>query len=248
MDVIDRLIAAVDASKHKRVLVAEDAGMPAAKLSKILNRKQVPTVTEFIDIARAIDVDPARLLSDGELVVDADRLREVHARSRDVLAASERLSELLANLLPEPEAPRSRIVSQQKPLPSRETHPVRAAANPNAEMVVELEKVRKLIPLRMWNRGARIIARAVGDSMNGGLDPIRDGELAYVWPTRNHRNVINRIALVRRGDALYLKKFEKRGRMIYLVSANGADTIEIDARAEKDQLQVYGYVIDHAAE
>src|SRR5690242_486855 len=105
MDHIDRLIAAVKASRFKRVLIAEDAKMPPTKLSKILNRKQVPTVNEFIDIARAVNFDPARLLSDGELVIDAARLREVHARSREVHTASAKLLEALAAMLPEPETP-----------------------------------------------------------------------------------------------------------------------------------------------
>jgi SOS-response transcriptional repressor LexA len=240
MDVIDRLIAAVDASGLKRVRIAEDARMSPAKLSKILSRKQVPTVLEFIAVAGAIRVNPGLLFTDQELVVDVDKLRDAHA-------SLEKVTELLATMLP-PQPSASSIVSKLKPLPSRAGTPVRAAANPNAELVVEFERERKLIPLRMWNRGAHIIARAIGDSMDGGRDPIRDGELVYLWPTRNHRNVMNKVALVRRGDALYLKRFEKRGRMVYLISENGADAIEIDARAEKDQLQTYGYVIGHAAE
>ena len=83
-----------------------------------------------------------------------------------------------------------------------------------------MEKVQKTIPRQAWNRGARITARVVGDSMNGGDHPLLDGDLAYLEPTRNRRNVLNRIALVRRDDGLYLKTFETSGHTIRLVSTN----------------------------
>jgi hypothetical protein len=73
----------------------------------------------------------------------------------------------------------------KRSVPSRFATPVHAAANPNAELLVELEEPRKQIPRRAWNQGARIIARAVGDSMHGGDDPIRDGALVYLKPTRS---------------------------------------------------------------
>jgi phage repressor protein C with HTH and peptisase S24 domain len=121
--------------------------------------------------------------------------------------------------------------------------PVRAAANPNAELIAEFEPERRRIPRRAWNRGARIIARAIGDSMDGGRDPIRNGELAYLKQTRSPRTANNHIALVRRGEGLYLKIFETSGHTIRLVSTNGEKAIELDARGE--DLQIYGYVVDH---
>jgi SOS-response transcriptional repressor LexA len=115
---------------------------------------------------------------------------------------------------------------------------VRAAANPNAELVVELESERKRIPRRAWSRG---------NSMDGGPDPMRDGELAYLKPTRSPRTARNRITLVRRDDALFLKRFEISGRIIHLVSANPAsETLVIDA-FEAENLQIYGIVVDHGA-
>ena len=244
-EAIERLIAAVETSGYKRVRIAADARMSPAKLSKILTRKQVPTVPDFIDIARAMRLDPARLFTDHELIVELESVRAAHAASREVQAMSERLTELLANLLPEPQASRVPVTALRKPVPSREATPVRAAANPNAELVIELETTRKRIPRSAWNRGARMIARAVGDSMDGGIDPIRNDELVYLKPTRSARNAVNRIVLLRREDGLYLKKFEMSGRTIRLVSENG-DPIELDVQAES--LQIYGYVVGHGAE
>ncbi len=158
-------------------------------------------------------------------------------------AASDRLAMLIGAMLPP--APVSVPSSLRKPARDRSTTPVRAAANPNAELLVEMEKERKTIPRQAWNRGARIIARVVGDSMDGGEQPLRDGDLAYLRPTRSRRNVPNRITLVRRDDGLYLKLFEMSGHVIRLVSTNPAAdprVIELDARTEN--MQVYGYVVD----
>lgn len=235
MDAIDRLIAAVKASGYKQTRVAADARMPAAKLSKILNRKQEPTVAEFVAIAGAIQVDPGRLFAEGELVVELGAVREAYA-------ASNRLSELLASMLPAA-APLHGVATLQKEPRSRSARPVQAAANPNAELVVELESERRTIPRQAWNRGARIIARVVGDSMDGGPEPLRDGDLAFLKPTRSRRNVINKTALIRCEDGLYLKIFEMSGHTIRLVSANPASApIELDARGGEN-LEVYGYVV-----
>ena len=240
MDAIDRLIEAVKSSGIKQIHIARLAGMPATKLNKIVKRHQVPTVPEFIAIAGAIQLDPARLFTKGELVVELDSLRSAHA-------AAQRAAEILAGWLPVVEAavPVIPMGLPKRTESSRSVAPVRAAANPNAELLVEVEQERQQITRRAWNRGARIIARAGGDSMDGGPDPIRDGVLVYLKPTRSPRTANGQVALVRRDDGLYLKKFEKSGHTIRLVSANG-DPIVLDARAEN--MQIYGFVVDHGSD
>jgi SOS-response transcriptional repressor LexA len=237
MDAIDRLIEAVRSSGIKQIHIARLAGMRATKLNKIVKRVQVPTVPDFIDIARAIHLDPARLFTEGELVIQLEALRSAHA-------AAQRATEILAAWLPVAETAAPVILRAQpkRSDSSRSVAPVRAAANPNAELLVELEQERRQIPRRAWNRGAKMIARAVGDSMDGGDDPIRNGELVYLKPTRSAKTANGQIALVRRDDGLYLKTFERSGHTIRLVSANG-DPIVLDARAEN--MQIYGYVVDH---
>ena len=214
--------------------------MPATKLNKIVKGHQIPTVPEFIAIAGAIHLDPARLFTKGELVVELESLRTAHA-------AAQRAAEILAGWLPVAEAA-APVIPMGLPKRTESSHsvaPVRAAANPNAELLVEFEQERQQITRRAWNRGAKIIARAVGDSMDGGPDPIRNGELVYLKPTRSPRTANGKVALVRRDDGLYLKKFEQSGHIIRLVSANG-DPIELDARAEN--MQIYGIVVDHGSD
>jgi SOS-response transcriptional repressor LexA len=237
MDVIDRLIAAVHASGIKQIHIARLADMKSTKLNKILKRKQVPTVPEFIAICRAIDLDPARLFTDGELVIELKALREAHA-------AAARVQQILGNWLPEVE-PQSTTVHPQpkKPRPTS-VEPIRAAADSNVELLPEIESEKQKIPRRALNRGAQLIARAVGDSMDGGNDPIRDGELVYVKKTRSPRTANGHIVLCRAGEGIYLKKLERIGRKTRLVSANRAYApIDID---ETTSFEIYGIAVDHA--
>lgn len=238
MEIIDRLVAAVEASGLKQKRIAFLAGISASKLNKILKRKQIPNVLEFIAIARAIKLDPGRLFTDGELVIALNALRTAHA-------TSQRLHEILGSWLPE--APIE--VSAPMLFPKRPQHhlarPVGAAADPNAELIAERETERKRIPRALWNRGARIIARAHGDSMNGGRDPITNGELVFLKPTRSPRTANHQRSLIRVGDALYLKRLEQSGHTLSLVSENGSDSIDVDARAAT--IQIYGIVLGHEA-
>src|SRR4051794_18163821 len=139
MDPVGRLIAAFEAIGWKQVRVARDAGISASKLNKILRRKQEPTVDEFVAIALALDLDPGRLLADGGLVVDVDTLRALHA-------ASQRMHEVLGSWLPGASTVSTVPLLLAKPEPMRLVAPVDAAADPNAELITELEKERKLIP------------------------------------------------------------------------------------------------------
>lgn len=237
-EVIARLIAAVDASGMKQNHLGRVTGLGKTKVNKILNRKQEPTISDFIAIARAINVDPGRLFSDGELVVDLESLR-------DAYATSQRLQKILEGWLPAAKpvpATTGTLMLAKAPRP-HEGPMVRAAANPNATFVVERELVRKEIPRRFWLRGAQIIARADGDSMDGGPNPIPNGALVYLKPTRSPRTAANKVALCRVDDGLYLKRFEKSGRTIRLISTNDPQVMELDARTAN--FEIYGILIDH---
>lgn len=243
MDGVDLLIAAIDASGFKHNWIAREAGMAPGKFSKIYHRRQIPNVLEYVDIALAIGRDPGRLLSHGEIVVNLSDLRGVTAAMHDA-------TQTLTSWLPD----QPRIVPPQttskplwKPETRRDGPVVDAAADSNAELLVEYQEERGSIPRQAWNLGARVIARVRGDSMDGGRDPIRNGELAYLKPTRSPATANGKVTLVRCGEALYLKLFEKSGRKIRLVSANRAHAeIFIDPRTES--VQVYGTVVGHRPE
>ena len=239
MDVIDRLVLAVTKSGLKRVYIAALAGISPTKLSKILNRKQPPILSEFIAICEAIKLEPGRLFTKGDLVIELKALREAYADLQ-------RVHHLLGSWLPEPvEEPASTPLLLPKPAQLRVAAPVLAAANSNVELLPEVEEW--LIPRRAKNRGAQLIARATGDSMAGGDDPIADGELVFVKRTRSARTAKGHVVLCRLGEGMFLKKFEITGKTIRLLSANSNyATMELDARTA--DFQLYGIAVDHAAE
>jgi SOS-response transcriptional repressor LexA/DNA-binding phage protein len=236
VEAIERLRAAVKASGMKQAHVAAEAGMKASKLSKILRGKQVPTIIDFIAIARAIKHDPATFFSDGELVVAIEHLRTIRA-------AAESIGSIAGSYVPDAGAAlqQSGIVSQPKRTRRRRAQPLRVAANSNVELFPEVEKKRVTIPREFWNRGARRTARAIGDSMSGD-GGIEDGELVYLLPTRDSRKAKGQIIVCTIGDAAYLKKLEIIGRRVRLLSINSSSygPIEVD---RSEDLRVIGIVI-----
>jgi phage repressor protein C with HTH and peptisase S24 domain len=238
MEPIDRLRAAVKASGMKQTHIAAEAAMTSSKLNKILNGHQVATVTDFIVIARVIKRDPATFFSDGELVVGIEKLRAVRA-------AAETIGSILSDYLLEAAAvplQQSTIVSQPKRAPSKRAQPLRAAASSNVELYPEVEKKRVRIPRDEWNRKARRIGRAVGDSMSGP-DGIENGELVYLRPTRDSRKGNGKIVVCTVGDAVYLKQLEIIGSAVRLLSINADhDPIEVD---RPEDLRMVGIVVGH---
>lgn len=238
MEAMDRLVAAVKASGMKQTYVASQAGMTSSKLNKLLNGHQVTTMPDFIAIARAINRDPAVFFSDGELVVELEHLHAARA-------AAQTIDAILGSYLPDaPGATSQRptIVAQPKRAPAKRVQPLRAAASSNVELFPDVEKKRVTIPRDSWNRGARRIARAIGDSMSGP-DGIEDGELVYLLPTRDIRKAKGCIVVCSVGDAVYLKKIEIIGRTVRLLSINTAhEPVEVD---RPEDLRMIGIVVGH---
>jgi SOS-response transcriptional repressor LexA len=234
MDVIDRLIAAFNASGMKQSHVARVTGMSKSKLNKILKRNQQPTVLDFVAIAAAIGLEPGRLFSDGEVIMELRALRSA-------IAATQDLQNLLTSYLPESAA--APPLSLRKPAQNRMARPLRVAASSNVELYPEVEKKRQRIPRDSWNRGARMVARAIGDSMTGP-DGIANDEFALVKPTTNLRAAKGNIVVIRVGEAVYLKKLEVIGSTLHLVSINPEhETIVLDEAAKSDA-QLIGVVVD----
>lgn len=234
MDVIGRLRDAVKESGFQRKKVAERAGMKAAKLTKILSGRQAVTVGDFISIARAIDRDPSHLISDKDLVVELGELQSAHR-------AAQETERILAALLPKtvpfrtPGAPLF-----PKPRPSQTARPIRAAASSNVELLPESEAKKVRIPRDASARGAKLVARVIGDSMEGP-DGFRDGELVFLKPARSRRTATGKIVVCRLDDAIYLKQLTGTGRAATLVSINPAhDPIEVE---DANRIQVYGIVV-----
>jgi len=234
MDVIERLREAVKESGFQRKKVAERAGMKPAKLTKVLGGRQAVTVGDFIAIARAIDRDPSHLISDKDVVVELGELQSAHR-------AAQETERILATLLPKTGAFRTPGAALlPKPKPPQTARPIRAAASSNVELLPEFEAKKVRIPRDASARGAKLVARAIGDSMQGP-GGFRDGELVFLKPTRSRRTATGKIVVCRLDDAIYLKQLTGTGRGATLVSINRAhDPIEVN---DANRIQIYGVVV-----
>jgi repressor LexA len=234
MDVIERLREAVRESGFLQKKVAQRAGMKPAKLTKILNGRQAVTVGDFIAIAHAVDRDPSHLISDKDVVVDLGQLQSAHR-------AAQETERSLASLLPKIATfRRAGAPLLPKPKPAQAARPIRAAASSNVELLPETEAKKVRIPRDASARGARLVARAIGDSMEG-RGGIRDGELVFLKPTRSRRAATGQIVVCRLDDAIYLKQLTGTGRAATLVSINPAhDPIDVD---DANRIQIYGIVV-----
>lgn len=234
MDVIERLREAVKESGFQRKKVAERAGMKAAKLTKILTGRQAVKVADFIAIARAIDRDPSHLISDKDVVVELGHLQSAHR-------AAEETERILASLLPKTVAfhtPGAPLLP--KPKRPRMARPIRAAASSNVELLPESEAKMVRIPRDASGRGAKLVARAIGDSMEGP-GGFHDGQLVFLRPTRSRRMATGKIVVCRLDDAIYLKQLTGTGRGAMLVSINRAhEPIEVD---DANRIEIYGIVV-----
>src|SRR5436190_16489236 len=88
-----RLIEAVKASGMKQNFIAREAGLLTSKLNKILKGHQPVVVTDYIAIARAIKIDPARLFGHGDIVVPSESLRAAYSSLQSA-------EQILGSLLP----------------------------------------------------------------------------------------------------------------------------------------------------
>lgn len=234
MDVIERLREAVKESGFQRKKVAERAGMKPSKLTKILSGRQAVKVADFIAIARAIDRDPSHLISDKDVVVEVGELQSAHR-------AAQETERILASLLPKTAAFRTPgALLLPKPRRPQTARPIRAAASSNVELLPESEAKKVRIPRDASVRGAKLVARAIGDSMEGP-GGVRDGELVFLKPTRSRRTATGEIVVCRLDDAIYLKQLTGTGRGATLVSINPAhDPIAVE---DANRIEIYGVVV-----
>lgn len=234
MEPYEVLREAVRESGMQRKTVAARAGMTQSKLTKLLNGYQELTVRDFIAIARAISRDPSHLISDKDVSVE---LSELHAAHRSAQDTERTLAALLSKT---PASRGTGALLLPKPRRSPMARPIRAAASSNVELLSEQEATTVRIPRDARARGARRVARVVGDSMEGP-GGFRDGELVFLKPTQSRRTATGKVVVCRLDDAIFLKQLTGTGRRATLVSINPAhDPIEID---DANRVEIYGVVV-----
>ena len=128
------------------------------------------------------------------LVVELEALQPAHRAVQD----SERI---LASLVPKPATYRPGGAPLiPKPWSRATARPIRAAASSNVGLLPELEAKKVSIPRDARTRGAELVARAIGDSMEGP-NGFRDRQLVFFKPTKSRRMATGKIVVCRLDDA-----------------------------------------------
>jgi hypothetical protein len=123
-----------------------------------------------------------------DVVVGVDTLRAAHT-------AVQMVEQSLRAMIPQPPPGRA-VGAPLLPKPKRRAAvaPIRAAANSNAELLPKIDARKVAIPREAQNRGAKRVARAIGNSMEGP-DGIRDGQLVFFRSARSRRTATGRVVV-----------------------------------------------------
>jgi hypothetical protein len=222
MDVIDRLNAAVKASRTPRKKIAHDAGMSASKLSRLLRRQIHARVDDVEAILGALRLTMESLYGGAAEV--------------DVRQALRTLTDYVERHEP-------RVVKPKRAA-SRVVRPFPVAATPNVVLFDGRSKGRIRIPDDVWERGARHAARVVGDSMiDVGID---DGDVVYFRPSSTKRPPRDAIVIIRVNDGVYLKRYEEAGGEKRLLSEN--ESYRPIVLQPDDEIELYGLMVRPTAE
>lgn len=228
MDVIDRLHAAVKESRIPKKRIAHLAGMGASDLSRLLNHHlQSPSIYDIEAVARAIGLPMETLYAEE---------REMPAEVAEARAALQTLSVFVErhdpSLVRKPPPP-------MKTKASRRARPFPMAATPNVELFEGTEAPRSDVPDELWGRGARHAARVSGDSMiDAGID---SGDIVFFRPATSIAAARGKIVVCRYGTSSYLKRLDRVGDEIRLLSEN--ERYKPLIVAPGDDFELYGVVV-----
>ena len=213
VDLAAQLRAAIASRGMKQSWIAEAAGITGATLSNILTgRTAEPSFSVVLAIARAIGEPLANLLG--------ERSEPLSESEREALV---RAIGILQNRL---------LLSRSIPVAASEAWPLAA----------EVDVARHDVPSAIARRGARLVFRAIGDSM--AEESIRDGDILYVKPTNDIRAAGGRIIVCRLDGMLLLRKLMITGRSIRLQSGGGSDYVNVS----DSSIELIGVVVGHLAE
>jgi SOS-response transcriptional repressor LexA len=201
----------------KQAWVAREAGITPASLSNILTgRTADPSFSAVAAIARAIGTPLAALFGERpEPLLETER------------EALRRAVEILEN----------RLLASGPVL--------RGGSDGAARLAPEAEALPRYdVPSAIARRGARLVFRAVGDSM--AEEGIRDGDVLYVKPVHDFHAANGRMIVCRLDAALLVRKLVITGRSTRLQSGGGGSNyINVtDDRA----FELIGVVVAHLAE
>lgn len=199
--------------------------MTPSELSRLLNhRLDSPSIYDIEAVARVINVSMEALYAERR-----DQTNEVAAARAAITALSRFVDAIDVTVI--------RKAPMEKGRPANRARVI-MAATPNVELYGG-DGPREDVPNELWSRGARHAARVIGNSM---IDAgINSGDIVFFRPPTSIAAARGKIVVCRYGSGVYLKRLERVGDEIRLLSDNEAYKPLIVA--PDDDFELYGIVV-----
>lgn len=222
----ERLRALIDRKNLAHRWVAEEVGITAAALSRILDGStRDPSFFTIYAIAVAIKEPVSAIVGDSPFIWTAEDLSKLAEHGDWIVERTK--GRQVVTPLPIPERRKTGVTA---------TKVIPVAATPRSGLEpAAYELPSKRIPANMKSQGAAQVFKVVGESMTGA--GYEDGDLVYVRPDREPRNAIGKVVVCKVDGVPLLKHLRTRGRKLVLESAHpGHPPMPIDEDNERFRL------------
>jgi len=239
MDMATRLRAAMEQRGLRQNQVADISGVPEKTVSRILSGDtKNPRIDTLQGIAGALDVTVGWALGERGYEFspdDRDQLRRVVRWANAVLAVTDTHQQVSeANATPV-------VLTRKPPMRARRYEQSHDASATRWREIFgdSFEDEKEEIPERFERKGAHLIFRARGDSMEG--DHILHRDLLYVREGSDLRSAQGQIVVCIVDRSPYVKRLDVAGKRIRLTSSNGSTPMEFDG--ERTEWTLVGVVV-----
>jgi SOS-response transcriptional repressor LexA len=227
----ERLRALIDGKNLAHRWVAEEVGITAAALSRILDgTTRDPSFFTIYAIAVAIKEPISAIVGDSPFIWSTEDLDQLSEHGEWIVERTK--GRQVVSPLPIPERRRAGG-KVTKVIPVAASH--RSGLEPSA-----FEQPNKRIPREMKDRGANGVFQVVGESMTGA--GYEDGDLVYVRPNREPQSAVGKVVVCLVDGTPLIKHLRTRGRKLLLESAH-PDHPPMPINEDSERFKLIGIVI-----
>ncbi len=209
MSLGERIRALIDAKNLAHRWVAEEVGITAPALSRILDgTTRDPSFFTVYAIAAVIKEPVSAIVGDSPLIWSKDDIEKLAFHGEWLV-----------------ERTKGRLAVTPLPIPARrksggtKAKVVPVAATPRSGLEpAAFELPEKRIPPKMKKERATRVFQVVGESMTGA--GYEDGDLVYVRPDREPRSAVGKVVVCTVDGTPLLKHLRTRGRRLLLESSH----------------------------
>jgi len=226
MQLGERLRALIDRKNLAHRWVAEEVGITAAALSRILDgTSRDPSFFTIYAIAVAIKEPISAIVGDSPFIWSTEDLKQLAEHGEWIVERTKGHQVVSPLAIPE-----------RRKAGGTATKVIPVAATPRSGLEpAAFELPSKRIPREMKENRASRVFQVVGESMTGA--GYEDGDLVYVQPHREPRTAIGKVVVCTVDGTPLLKHLRTRGKKLVLDSAHPAHPpMPVDEDSERFRL------------